>query len=203
MGAPISCHILYGGRLIFPLSGTSRTPCRKQKLPDIMNSDRSFVERANHAIYLAGKNDSFSIETLCRIHLKDESAYVRAITAKALGNTKNGQAVPDLMAALERETRSEVKLVMIDALRKIGDPFVVRSLIEVLDDCSPSVRAKACEAMGELGDKRAFGILKCIHEEDPSFGVRVAAGTAGLKIEKRIYGAGGENVILSCMDADR
>jgi len=66
-------------------------------------------------------------------------------------------------------------------LKYSKDPMLTQ-LIASLDQENPRIRARAAEALGEIGDKRAVKSLKTLFANDPDSNVRKAVGEALEKI---------------------
>jgi len=117
----------------------------------------------------------------CWITLLEDEDY--NIQTKAINElVKIGKrAVKPLSSKLNTQNNS-LKLAVIEALGKIGDPIVVSSLIELIKDKDSSIRSKSAEALGEIRDKRAVEPLMAIIKDEDSW-VRMAVAEALGKIK--------------------
>lgn len=90
--------------------------------------------------------------------LKDENALVRAQAATALGLIGDSRALAPLNQALadEDDADSEVCLLIMVALGKLGDDETIRFCVEGLQDPDSDERAGSAVALGMIGDKRGI-----------------------------------------------
>lgn len=100
--------------------------------------------------------------------LKEKFLNVRIMSAKAIGNLKNTDAVTALLYCLNNKNENyRIRLVCADSLGRIGDRFAVAPLIEVIkdeDEKSIYLKESATKALGLLGDIRAVDPLVGILE---------------------------------------
>lgn len=99
-------------------------------------------------------------EALGRLSLavKDEDAFVREASIRALGKLDDKQAVPVLLATL-RDKATPVRAAAAWALGELEDPRATEPLMRTLWDAEAEVRAQAAWALGEIGDASAAGPL--------------------------------------------
>lgn len=88
---------------------------------------------------------------------KDEG--VRQYLALVMGHTRDPEAVPLLVAALDDED-SQTRIYSLFALGEIGDPAALEPLVARLDSDDPGLRKTAAYALGALGDPRAVPPLR-------------------------------------------
>lgn len=74
------------------------------------------------------------------------------------------------------------KTALLYAKLKYSKDHMLTQLIASLDQENPRIRARAAEALGEIGDKRAVKSLKTLFANDPDSNVRKAVGEALEKI---------------------
>ena len=100
--------------------------------------------------------------------LKEKYTNVRIMSAKAIGNLKNTDAVTSLLYCLNNKNENyRVRLACADSLGHIGDKYAVAPLIELAKDeneKSVYLREGAVSALGVLGDLRAVDPLVSILE---------------------------------------
>ncbi|HEV2370233.1 MAG TPA: HEAT repeat domain-containing protein [Acidimicrobiales bacterium] len=73
------------------------------------------------------------------------------------------------------------RAVALDGLATVHTRESVDAVMGRLDDPDPEIRARACAALGEMGDQRAVAGLRRVMAADPDMGV-VAAAEAALRI---------------------
>ena len=108
-------------------------------------------------------------------YIHDEDLSIKRLVISLFGEMKMKRSEPVLAQILEKRTKVQkeeedsLQIDAINALLKIGGPNAGSMLMEVAKKegllstktTKPdSVRAKACLALGQLGDKRALPILK-------------------------------------------
>ena len=100
--------------------------------------------------------------------LKEKFLNVRIMSAKAIGNLKNTDAVSALLYCLNNKNENyRIRLTCADSLGRIGDRFAVAPLIELVkdeDEKSVYLKESATKALGLLGDIRAIDPLVSILE---------------------------------------
>ncbi|HSR50443.1 MAG TPA: HEAT repeat domain-containing protein [Acidobacteriota bacterium] len=82
--------------------------------------------------------------------LRDQDDDVREDAAEALGILRARSQVGEVQEALTREDDKEVKVELIRAAYKIGDPSVGPALLPLVEDDSKAVRDEAVFALGRL-----------------------------------------------------
>lgn len=130
---------------------------------------------------LIEKIDLDSIVTL----LEHKNPRLASAAAYALGEIRNEEAVPDLIAALESD-RAHMRRIAAHALGKIGDKRAVPSLIDLLNsEAQPvAVQASAITALGKIGDPEAKHILSRLNRS-PEKWLQQTANIALLKISTK------------------
>jgi HEAT repeat protein len=100
--------------------------------------------------------------------------------AEALGRLGESQALPRLVHILKRlEPGDEDSLLrIIDAFRRLEDERAVLPLLTLLEHPSRTVRLRAIEALGKVGDTTARESLEQIVFSDPADDLRAAAAKA-------------------------
>ena len=119
-----------------------------------------------------------AVKMLAERGLASKSASVRRCAARALGvmGQEAQPAYKALCKGLEEKSTS-VRLQIIDALGKIGDPRAAETLAGLLDDDDDDVRERAIDALGKLGDGALTAVREVFLGAD-AVRVRVAAGLA-------------------------
>ena len=115
--------------------------------------------------------------------LKSQDYLVRWDAAKALGETKDADAVGPLVDALG-DKEDAVAFAAVDSLAKIGGAAVSR-LTKRLRDSSVQVRQLAALSLGSIGDSAPVGALSSVLKSDKVADVRldaaIALGKIGIK----------------------
>ena len=78
---------------------------------------------------------------------KDPDKSVRAAVIQLLGERRDPRTVPGLGEALKSDQEMSVRLVALDAMRKIGDESCVPALIDALRDSQIVIRSQAQDAL--------------------------------------------------------
>ena len=104
-----------------------------------------------------------AIGTLAML-LTDPESDVRRKAALGLGILRGRRALPSLQEALEAETENGVKVEMIRAIYKIGDPEGGRSLIPLIRDPDKGVHDEAILTLGRLNVKEAVPAMMELYE---------------------------------------
>lgn len=139
------------------------------------------------ALLLGEQKDPRSIEPLIDA-LKDESTNVCYHAIEALGNLRAIEAVEPL-AEIAESRDFFLAFPALEALMRIGDPFLTERLVPLLQDdmlCEP-----AAGALGKLGDKQMVEPLaELLNDSDgPTIAVARAIATLYDRYEK-VYGEG-------------
>jgi hypothetical protein len=110
---------------------------------------------------------------------------VASAAAYALGETRDTEAVPALILALESD-RDHMRRIAAHALGKIGDRRAVMPLIEVLsNETQPlAVQVAVTMSLGRIGDPEAEPILAHINNSSQSW-LQQTANVALLKIDAK------------------
>jgi len=95
-----------------------------------------------------------------RSSLTAEHPQERLLAADCLGMSGALDALPELIALVEREQTPEVLQTALRALGRIGSPSAIQQLVVTLTrDVGPSVRAEAATALGRIGSDDALAAL--------------------------------------------
>ncbi|WP_017327880.1 HEAT repeat domain-containing protein [Synechococcus sp. PCC 7336] len=128
--------------------------------------------------------------------LSDSEIDVRAAAAAAMGDLKQPEVLPDLLAACDRETEWLAVLSIIAALGELGDLAAFDRIQQATGDDNGLIRATAASALGDLGDPRGLdALIRLAAEED--WQIRHRACIALGKI-----GAGGARPTLETLADD-
>jgi HEAT repeat protein len=113
---------------------------------------------------------------LRRLFQETTEPEMRQYLALVLGRTRDPQAVPLLIAALD-DPDDKTRIYAIWALGTLGHPSARPALVEALSSDDPGIRKTAAFALGELGDRAAVPALTA-KLEDPVADVRWNAALA-------------------------
>jgi HEAT repeat protein len=102
----------------------------------------------------------------------------QALICEVLGQIGDARAVPVLMEVLRESSSEKSRAAAAQSLGAIPGEGNVQALLEALKDSHWSVRAKAAEALGRLGDPQAQPALKIAAEEDLDWNVQAVAQAA-------------------------
>jgi HEAT repeat protein len=101
---------------------------------------------------------------------------------EAVARLGDHTAVPNLLQKLDVAARlngdEQLATKLIDALRRLKDDRAVLPLINLLGHRSDRVRARAAEALGQIGDRTALGPLSDVFDRERSPLVMAAAARA-------------------------
>ncbi len=90
--------------------------------------------------------------------LDDADPAVETASALSLGEHKVEAARTELLVRA-RVARSEVRCAALQAIGKLGGPYVLEALIQGLSDRDPSVRLAAAKGLAQLSDPAAAQVL--------------------------------------------
>jgi HEAT repeat protein len=133
------------------------------------------VGRARAAAFLGDTSTPRALPELVAL-LADRDGKVRDVAARALGKLGDPEAVPMLLATLDRHRPRPIATVVM-ALLHIG-PSVAEPLHPGLRLGSPLGRAATVELLGLMGDIPATKELLRVLADDPVLDVRVRAARA-------------------------
>jgi len=143
-------------------------------------------ERATRVLQTIG--DASSLEPL-REALSEPDAAVRGNVAEALAKIGRAKELAALTRVLERDADEDVRARTAAALGQARVAGAVDPLVAALRDRSLSVRARAAESLGEIGDPRARRALERCAASDPESGVRASAEAALQRLHSAKGGA--------------
>jgi HEAT repeat protein len=129
-----------------------------------------------------------------RLFLEAEDAEMRQYLALVLGHTRDPEAAPLLIAALD-DPDDKTRIYAIWALGALGHPSAREPLMEALSADDPGIRKTAAYALGQLGDRAAVPALERALE-DPVPDVR---WNAALSLA-RLGSAAGVPVLEAMLD---
>jgi HEAT repeat protein len=112
-----------------------------------------------------------------------EDVSIRRYLALILGYTKDHEAIPLLVEAVE-SADAEMRIYALWALGTIGDPRAKPPLLEALADSDPGLRKTAAFALGEMGDPQTAERLRPLLE-DAVADVRWNAALALARLDDR------------------
>jgi HEAT repeat protein len=110
---------------------------------------------------------------------EDEERRLRAV--ELLGALATAHEVGELIRRLA-DQRPRVRLVVVEALTRLGDPAVGPALTSALSDESASVRARAARALGDRpGSDAVEGLIRALHDSSTDVAVRAAESLGRLR----------------------
>lgn len=110
------------------------------------------------------------------VHVRDRSQHVRMSVAEALGHLRDRRAVDDLVGVALNDPVAAVRAEAARALGRIGDPAVLRQLVELLGDPDYWTRLRAIEAIEAIRPDDVSALDAALR--DPSAEVRSRAAVA-------------------------
>ncbi len=115
--------------------------------------------------------------------LNHEDASVRGKAAEALGNLKDGAAVPALLTRFREDSQPLVRARAAEALGSLRAGEAVDSLLKALrEDGAFFVRRQAAQALGNLQDPAALpALLGALRDAEPATRWRAAEALGNLK----------------------
>jgi HEAT repeat protein len=146
-------------------------------------------ERVTRVLQTVG--DVSSLPPLREALWSEPDAAVRGNIAEALAKLGGAKELPALSQVLQHDEDEGVRARTAFALGEARLGAAVDPLVSALGDRSLSVRARAAEALGEIGDPRARSALEKSARSDPDSGVRASAAAALEKL--RTTGTGSES----------
>ncbi len=99
-----------------------------------------------------------------RLFREAEEPKMRQYLALVLGRTRDREAVPALLAALD-DPDGTTRIYVLWALGTLGDPRARETLENALGDPDAGLRKTAAYALGELGDRAAVPRLVAVLED--------------------------------------
>jgi HEAT repeat protein len=130
------------------------------------------VGRARAISILGQLGDPASLDLLVQ-HLADRDPEVRAVSARALGQLHDPQAVAPMLNALTAHRALPASTVAMWLLQ-IG-PAAATPLRQALDDPDPLVRGLAAELLGHLGSLEATdALIEALTDDDSNVRARAA-----------------------------
>jgi HEAT repeat protein len=127
-----------------------------------------FLEAAAQTLGNIGIRDFLAVEALTGLLSNNQFLPVQSSVIEALGKVGNYLAVEPLLLVVEDQKRQlRIRVLAVDALRRLGDPRVTMRLISVLKKASvPVFREGIIVALGQLRDPRSAPMLVEILNED-------------------------------------
>jgi HEAT repeat protein len=151
-----------------------------RELHRALKDEQLFVrERASRVLQWMG--DASSLPPL-KEALTDAGAAVRGNAAEALARIDGAKQLDALVPLLAKDPDEGVRATTAAALGAARAGAAVDALLAALSDPSISVRARAIEALGEIGDPRARVALQRVAAKDPDQAVRRTAAAALKKL---------------------
>jgi HEAT repeat protein len=136
--------------------------------------DPELVQMAVEGLVIQGEK---GIDFLVR-SLKSTLPVIRENTAKALGLSKNSDAVPALMDLLQ-DHMSSVRKSAVEALGSLRDKRAIDSLVTTLKDNVPEVQKQASAALVDFGLLSTEPLLQALTHERNKFVIRSVILTLG------------------------
>jgi len=87
------------------------------------------------------------LETLSYVAVNDKDHHVRTDAVEALGRRVPPEGMPAVVEALQKDTRSDVRIMAAEALRRFRDTDAARTLVATLNDRDLAVGQKAWESL--------------------------------------------------------
>jgi len=122
-----------------------------------------------------------NVEALLR-DLQDEDPQARADAVYELSFIPSPRTLPSLVQAAS-DTDAGVRRVAARALGRVGDEAGMRTLLDLLGDAVPEVRAAAVDALALFAGRAVPPLVDEVRRE-------TAAGPAGLRLESAVLGLG-------------
>lgn len=129
-----------------------------------------------------------------------EDAEMRRYLALVLGHSRDPEAVPLLVGALEDEdsqTRIYALLALGSLGAALGDPGVLEPLAAAARDEDPGIRKTAAYALGEVGETAAIPVLEVALDD----GIADVRWNAALALA-RLQSDAGLDVLMQMLDRD-
>lgn len=139
-------------------------------------------ERVSRVLQTVG--DVSSLPAL-REAMSERDAAVRGNIVEAIVKIGGAKELPALSQVLLHDEDEGVRARTAAALGAAGVGAAVDPLVSALADPSVSVRSRAAEALGEIGDPRARAALEKSARSDPDSGVRASAAAALTKLRAK------------------
>jgi len=160
----------------------SDTPTIRTRAAEILGEVVDAEPQAVDALVKAARTDDHEDVRGAAIDALDAigaDAIERLIAEMAGVDTEGGADWVRAEAFVETldADRPELRMAAANALRRLGDPGALPSLVDALDDPEPRVRARAARACGAIGDERAADTLAA-RLDDPASRVRREAADA-------------------------
>ena len=135
-----------------------------------------------HAIRTLGQCEDPSVAPQLIPFLNDSDEDLQLAAAEATGRLGDSSAVPKLIELMEQATASDLDAPrlqkIIDTLRRLRDGRAVLPLLELLTHKNHRVRARAAEALGQIGDPAALQPLSELLFRDQMESVQASAAKA-------------------------
>jgi HEAT repeat protein len=149
-------------------------------LPELHRAleDSSLFVRERVTRVLQTVGDRSSLPPLREALSSESDAAVRGNIAEALAKIGGATELPALSRLLQHDQDDGVRARTAFALGDAGIGAAVDPLILALGDRSASVRERAAEALGKIGDPRARPALEKSGRNDPDSAVRASAAAA-------------------------
>ena len=100
---------------------------------------------------------------------------IRELASGAMGLTKRGHEVVDILMRLATDRFPEVRLSTVKSLSKLVVPKTIDTLVELLNDHNPEVRDSAAAALGKFGNSPIDKIITWISNIEAELETRVSA----------------------------
>ncbi|HJS47520.1 MAG TPA: HEAT repeat domain-containing protein, partial [Gemmatimonadales bacterium] len=120
--------------------------------------------------------------------LEDADDEVRAKAATALGQVRDGRAVPYLLDRLLTDAAPFVRARIAVALGRFDAPEVVDRLVRGLGDPAWWVRMRSVEALERIGAPAEGALLAALEDPDAEIRLRAAVGLERLGVPARLTG---------------
>ena len=105
--------------------------------------------------------------------LNDDDPWVRFVTLRTLGAIGAPEAVPPVLAAVEKDPAPHVRLAAIEVIGRISPSEALDVLEPLATSSNPDIARTAIAALGNVEREEALAILEC-HSRAPQLSTRLA-----------------------------
>ena len=143
--------------------------------PQLADTDPAFKR---HVVKAIGSLKDDSVAPYLKAWLSDKDPYLRGFTAEALAHRSPEKSLEKGLLALLDDEVWAVRVRAVEALGAWKSKAAVPALIKAVRAAEPTMRWKAAQALGAIGDVRAKEALEYLAEKDAELDIRKAAAEA-------------------------